>query len=384
MSYDPADAASRAGVEPVFVDRLVQLGILRPKEHGKFSTGDIRRLALIRSLELSGLPLDGIAAAVRDGQLSLAFMDASSNDRFSTLSQTTFADLSVTTEVPVELLLVIREAVGFAEPSAEDRVRDIELRIAPVVAMQVAEGFRPAAIERWLRVYGESMRRIAETEADWWTTEVEQRLMDSGMSAGEMMEHADADIAPRMAPLLDDAVLAMYHGHQEHTWTTSIISGVEAALAEAGVFSRLEHPPAICFLDLTGYTRLTDQHGTTLRQISPAGWARSCGAHPPSTAANRLSGSETASCSFSVSRAEPWSQPSKWWRRRAASDFLRHTWAYMPGLSCSKKATTSGRRSTWRLGSPTMLVRPKCSSAKTWSTLRARQQRRSPKSARSS
>lgn len=261
MSYDRADAASRAGVEPAYVDRLVELGIIPSTGDGRFSTGDVRRLALIKSLEHAGLPLDGIAAAVRDGQLSLAFMDASSYERFSTLSGTTFTELSDATGVPVELLMVMREAVGFAEPSADDRVRDIELRIAPLVAMQVAQGFRLAAIERWLRVYGESMRRIAETEADWWSSEVEQRLMDSGMSASQMMQHADADIAPRMAPLLDEAVLALYHGHQEHTWTTSIVNGVEAALAEAGVFSRLEHPPAICFLDLTGYTRLTDQHG---------------------------------------------------------------------------------------------------------------------------
>jgi len=261
MSYDRTDAAARAGVEPAYLDRLLELGVLAVDSEGRFTTGDLRRLALIKMLEEAGLPLDGIGAAIRDGKLALDFMDASSYDRFSTLTDTTFAQLSAETGVAVELLGVIREAVGYAEPSPDDRVRDIELRIAPLVALQIAEGFRPAVVERWLRVYGESMRRIAETEADWWSTEVEQRLMASGMSADEMMEHADVKIAQQMAPLLDDAVLGIYHGHQEHTWTTSIVNGVEAALAEAGVFSRLEHPPGICFLDLTGYTRLTDEHG---------------------------------------------------------------------------------------------------------------------------
>jgi adenylate cyclase len=143
----------------------------------------------------------------------------------------------------------------------DDRVRDVELRIVPLVAMQVAEGFETATIERWLRVYGESLRRVSETEADWWHTQVEARLMAQGMSPAEMMEYADAHLAAQMAPLLDDALLGIYHGHQEHSWTTSIITGVEAALAEAGVFSRLAHPPAICFLDVTGYTRLTAERG---------------------------------------------------------------------------------------------------------------------------
>ncbi len=34
-------------------------------------------------------------------------------------------------------------------------------------------------------------------------------------------------------------------------------------LAAAGLHSRLEHPPAMCFLDITGYTRLTQERGDT-------------------------------------------------------------------------------------------------------------------------
>ena len=221
----------------------------------------MRRLALVKMLEGSGLPLEGIGAAVRNGHLSMAFMDASSYERFSTLTDTTFAQLSEQTGIPFEMLVVVREAVGFAEPAPDDHVRDIERQVVPLVQMQIAEGFRLPVIERWLRVYGESMRRIVETEADWWNSEVEQRLMESGMSASEMMEHADVHIAQRMAPFLEDVILGIYHGHQENAWTTSIINGVEGALAEAGVFARPEHPPGICFLDLTGYTRLTDEHG---------------------------------------------------------------------------------------------------------------------------
>jgi adenylate cyclase len=261
MSLDRADAAQRAGVEPAYVDRLLELGMISTDGDGGFSTGDIRRVTLIQTLEASGLPLEGIASAIRDGQLSLAFMDTSNYDRFSTLTDTTFAELSARTGVPLELLMVIREAVGFAEPSPDAPMRDIELAIAPLVEAQVAEGFRPAVIERWLRVYGESMQRIAETEADWWNTEVEQRLMAAGMSPSEMMEHADVHIAQRMAPFLEDVILGIYHGRQEHNWTTSIINGVEAALAEAGVYARPEHPPGICFLDLTGYTRHTEEYG---------------------------------------------------------------------------------------------------------------------------
>ena len=36
---------------------------------------------------------------------------------------------------------------------------------------------------------------------------------------------------------------------------------VEAALEAEGIESRIPQPPAICFVDLTGYTRLTEERG---------------------------------------------------------------------------------------------------------------------------
>jgi adenylate cyclase len=53
----------------------------------------------------------------------------------------------------------------------------------------------------------------------------------------------------------------MYHLQQTRAWTTNIIEGLEFQLAAAGLHSRLEHPPAMCFLDITGYTRLTQERG---------------------------------------------------------------------------------------------------------------------------
>ncbi|HZA26103.1 MAG TPA: adenylate/guanylate cyclase domain-containing protein, partial [Actinomycetota bacterium] len=57
------------------------------------------------------------------------------------------------------------------------------------------------------------------------------------------------------------ALLAIYHGQQEHSWSRSAVEDVEAALERAGLFSRLRRPPAMCFLDIMGYTRLTEERG---------------------------------------------------------------------------------------------------------------------------
>ena len=45
-------------------------------------------------------------------------------------------------------------------------------------------------------------------------------LLASGMTEGEMMK-AQADLGSQMAPLIEQALLAIYHGQQEHAWSQS-------------------------------------------------------------------------------------------------------------------------------------------------------------------
>jgi adenylate cyclase len=258
--YSRLEVAQRAGVDPDYLDRLVELGILTPGAGAGFSPGDVLRARWVQGLEQAGIPLDAMAAAVRDGALSFSFMDVAAFDRFAGLSGTTFQDLSAQTGIPLELLLVIREAFGSAEPRAEDHVHDNELSVVPLIQLQLSEGFRPVVIERWLRVYGDSLRRIAATETAWWDSEVVTPLLASGTAEAEMLQ-AQADLGSRMAPLREQALLAIYQGQQEHAWRQGFVEHVEGALDRAGRYRRLDRPPAVCFLDLTGYTRLTQERG---------------------------------------------------------------------------------------------------------------------------
>ena len=206
------------------------------------------------------MPLDGIAAAVRDGTLSFSFFDAAAFDRFPGVSSITFRELSERTGLPLELLKVVREALGFAEPRPEDQVREDELSVVEAIEFQLSTGFRTEVIERWLRVCGDSLRRIAETETDWYGTEVVRPLLEAGITEGEMLE-VQADVGSRLRPLIDQATLAIYHRQQERAWSKAFVDYVEGVLEKAGLHHRLRRPPAMCFLDITGYTRMTEERG---------------------------------------------------------------------------------------------------------------------------
>ena len=64
-----------------------------------------------------------------------------------------------------------------------------------------------------------------------------------------------------LTSLGEQALLAIYHAKQEHTWTETIIGEIEDALDRAGLRSRIAITPAICFLDITGFTRMTEERG---------------------------------------------------------------------------------------------------------------------------
>jgi class 3 adenylate cyclase len=107
-------------------------------------------------------------------------------------------------------------------------------------------------------VEGDSTRRITEQEAAWWTSEVMEPAIASGTLSDSFTM---AELSNRISPLAEQSVLAMYHAQQTRAWTANIIEGFETLLAREGIHSRLERLPAICFLDVTGYTRLTRELG---------------------------------------------------------------------------------------------------------------------------
>ena len=253
----------RAGPEsrPQEVVRLTDLGILAGSADDGYTDADVRRIQVVQELERSGLPSDALASLVRDGRLSLDFLDDAGFRAFAALSDVTFAELSERSGVPIDVLTVLRVAAGGKAAGPDDRVREDELEVLPLVEYQMQLGFRPQAIERALRVYGDSLRRVAEAEAEWWRSEVQEQVLADGGSSSGIAERA-REISPRLSDASDRALMAIYHAQQTHVWSTNIVDGVAAALEQAGLHVREEKsPPAMCFLDVTGYTQLTQERG---------------------------------------------------------------------------------------------------------------------------
>jgi adenylate cyclase len=258
--YSKSEGAQRAGVDEPYLDRLIGLGIIEQRPNDRLTAGDVRRAQLTRTLDRAGIPLDSLAALMRNGTVSMSFLDTPTYDRFAALSNETFASLAKRTGVPLDLLMVIREATGSAVPEPTDFVREDELQIVPFLETQIRNGFWPAAVERLLRVTGDSLRRIAAQEADWWLSEVMEPALAKGMTMSEAANGTERFNA-EMVTTAEEAMLATWHANQSYAWTNNIINGLEQTLAAHGLYTKLDRPPAMCFLDITGYTRLTQERG---------------------------------------------------------------------------------------------------------------------------
>jgi class 3 adenylate cyclase len=259
MSLSRVDLASRAGIDQSFVDRLCELGILVATD-GQFTEGDMRRARILHAVVESGLPLDAIGDGVRSGVINLGFVDDAAYELFSGLTDETFQQVSDRTGIPFEVLAAMREATGSATPGPDDRIRALELEALPALQLKVDYGMRSQALERMLRAWGDSLRRMADVEADLWQSEVIQPIFESGGGLVDIGART-AEFSNALQPLSAREIIALYRGQQTNAWMRNFLEGFEAGLSQAGLYQPVDHPPAICFLDLSGYTRLTEERG---------------------------------------------------------------------------------------------------------------------------
>jgi adenylate cyclase len=262
QALGPADLAGLAEVTETEIGRLVDLGILVPREGpAPFRTTDMQKVRLAMACERAGLPMDAIAEVIRAGRLSFAFMEAAPYDRFALPSSRTFRQVSQDTGIPLETLRESLESMGFAWTSADEPVREDELEVLPLIRLSLSSGIVDQAwLSRVGRAYAEGMRLAANVENEAYRARFEQPVLASGLGQRQAIERA-SEIAAEFIPLADRALMAVYRRQQELIWTEHQVENIEAALEEAGAIVRPERVPAMCFLDLAGYTRLTEERG---------------------------------------------------------------------------------------------------------------------------
>jgi adenylate cyclase len=258
-----AGLADLAGVTEVEVERLVDLGILVPRDGGAgpFLETDVQKVRLAAACERAGLPMEGIAAAIRAGRLSFAFLEAAPFRRWAVRSPRTYRQVSQQTGIPLDTLGAVLESMGFARMGPDEPIREDELEVLPLLRLGLSSGTLDSVwLARVGRAYAEGLRLIATAWGEAYQVRFEGPVLASGGDRRTAMEHA-AQLGVEFEEPGDNALMATYRRQQELLWTEGLVERIEGELERAGALGRPGRVPAMCFLDLVGYTRLTEERG---------------------------------------------------------------------------------------------------------------------------
>ena len=258
MSYAIREVAERANVPEGFVRQLIAAGAL-PAAAAGLGPREVRRARLLHSWTAAGLSLQTILGLVDRGALSLMFLDAPVMATPERLDRS-YQQLAAERGIPLSFVQALHQSLGFAPPQPDDRAGEDDVTMLEVAEIFRGAGGQDEATLRLLAVYADSLRRIAKAEADYYETNVERRLRATGLDERRLIEFGTR-FGDRVIGLLERTIFMIYRRHREHIWTEHAINHVEEALEGSGVEERVPRPPAICFVDLTGYTQLTEERG---------------------------------------------------------------------------------------------------------------------------
>jgi adenylate cyclase len=116
------------------------------------------------------------------------------------------------------------------------------------------------SVRRLFRVYADNLRRLVVAEADLYVEQVEDPSRRAGSSEPELMRRG-AEVGRRIDALVTATLIAIYERHRAHVWAQHSVERAEVVLERAGLYQPAKRTPAICVVDLTGYTRLTEEQG---------------------------------------------------------------------------------------------------------------------------
>ena len=239
----------------------MQLGVLTDRADGGFELADAQRVRLAEALDRAGIPFDALGEAVARGALSFDFVGAVLPEP-PVMATRTFREVASALGLPVETLVDLYPAWGLPRPSPDDPIRADEADVFEEFARFVAIG---AIEERTLRraatVTGESARRMANWGMDLFRTLVEEPVRRGGGGAREVLD-AGAVFAELGEGSLERQFAWLLRRAIEHHTLQYVIELVEEAVEQAGIpVPRQDRPPAIAFVDLSGYTTLTEELG---------------------------------------------------------------------------------------------------------------------------
>jgi adenylate cyclase len=258
VGISEAELAERSGSSVERVRKLERLGILIRQDDDQFSAKDVHRVRLMQAFEEAGIALDVIARGVEAGRLGYENVGLLLPEPAAFCAS--YEEIARASGRSPELIRRLLREFGLAQGESETRVRDDDA----AVLLELLDVWATAdddELARLARAYGQNMRRLVASDLEIAGNSLFARLRRSGLAAEELRAAA-GELGLRVTALGERLMLWLRGRHLENEVISATVQGTEEYLQELGeVAEDQRRPPAIAFLDLTGYTALTEERG---------------------------------------------------------------------------------------------------------------------------
>jgi adenylate cyclase len=250
------EAARRSGVPASTLKRWAEEKIV-PVRRGRWTATAAAQARVVARMRERGYSLEDLKSAGREGRLAFAF-----TEELLPGAAGGHSVAAVAAETGLEPELVERILAILGTP--KERHRDLTAEDAAALrhcARVLAAGFPLIAFLQLVRVYAQAMRRIADAEVRLFHLYVHEPLIRDAVPELEMAEEMGelaADILPLAAPL----TAYLHERYLRYFVEQDVVGHMEVDAAADTTEMELGHVNVtLCFIDLTGFTRYTEEEG---------------------------------------------------------------------------------------------------------------------------
>jgi adenylate cyclase len=251
-----SEAARRSGVPASTLKRWAEEKIV-PVRRGRWTAAAAAQAKVVSRMRERGHSLEELREAGREGRLAFGF----AGEVVSGAEETMTVD-QVAAETGLEPELIERILVILGTPKGRERLLTPEDAAAlRHCARVLAAGFPLVAFLQLVRVYVQSMRRIADAEVRLFHLYVHEPLIRDAVPELEMaaqMGELAEDILPLAAPLTE----YLHRRYLRFFVDQDVVGHMESGLGmDTAEIELGQVTVTLCFIDLTGFTRYTEEEG---------------------------------------------------------------------------------------------------------------------------
>ena len=252
-----SEAARRSGVPASTLKRWAEEKIV-PVRRGRWTATAAAQARVVARMRERGYSLADLREAGREGRLAFGFAE----ELFSEQEGASLAISDAAEETGLEPELIERILVILGTPIGRQRnLTEDDAAALRHCARVLAAGFPLVAFLQLIRVYVQSMRRIADAEVRLFHLYVHEPLIRDAVPELEMAEEM-GDLAADILPLAPPLTEYLHNRYLRYFLEQDVVGHMETDQAlDTGELELGHVTVTLCFIDLTGFTRYTEEEG---------------------------------------------------------------------------------------------------------------------------